>query len=262
MPDNLVDWLGVADALGLALVAVRLVADKLVRAYPALTAHALIETLISILSLSVSTATINYAWAFVWLSPVRWALWITIVWGLAKSALGPYPSLVTVARYMVGLGGSIALITVLYTLRWDFLHVGPQVKALPAILLIDRTVTMLLAVLILTLCAVLNWFLIPLRRNCVYLCLGFGLIFSTRSGAVLLRNALGPEVTPSLNLGLVAISAMVFLGLALALNRAGEQTKAFVGRRPPPAQLERSVRRLADLAANLDNGTDRTTKTE
>jgi len=251
MPHSLLDWLRIADTLGLALVAVRLLVGGLFRVYPAFCAHAILESVIAGASFAIPTASLLYARLFMMASPLRWALWVAIAWEMYNTALRPYKPFLTAGRWVLKVGFLAALIPIAFTISSDFSHVGPALKLLPIIFLAERTLTAVLAVLILALCAFLAWFLIPTRRNCAYICMGFGLIFAARSAAFSVRNAVGPKAAQMTNTATLATSAAVFLIWAFLLNRTGEQKTAFVGRRPSTGEAEVAIRRLHELSGPL-----------
>jgi hypothetical protein len=252
MPRDVADWLRIADSVGLALVAIRLSTSGLFRNYRALHAHAVVETILAVVSFWVPLSGLAYAWFFIGTAPLRWILWGGIVLNLYRHTLSSFGSLATAGKWALLIFVGAALIPLAFTVPYDFAHVGPNVSSLPWVLLGEREITAALAFFVLALCAFLSWFLVPIRRNCAYLCMGFGLIFASRSAAIFVRNAVGPKAMATANLITVAISASVFFAWALLLNRDGENRTSFIGRRPSSSEVERSIQRLADVNDQLD----------
>jgi hypothetical protein len=151
----------------------------------------------------------------------------------------------------MALGAALTLIV--FSLKADFSHWGNPEWPLTAVFLGDRTVTLVLAIFLLALCAFLAWFLVPIKRNCAYFSMGLGLIFITRSAIHFIRNAMGDDVTWVTNVLQLVCSAGTFFTWAALVNPAGETQKVLVGRRTSPAQVEAAIQRAA-AAAGLVRG--------
>ena len=245
------DWFVLIDALAFASVALRMSFGGLFRAYPAVFIHAIYESALAFVVLAVPFTKSSYGYFYDSITPLRWILWIAVVVSLYRQTLGQYGALVTIARRVLIAGLVATGLFVAFTLHLDLSNWAPSSWILTTLLAIDRALATALALLVLSLCAFLAWFVIPTRRNCAYLCVGLGIGFACRAATSLIRNAGGQQINHTINLIAIVLSVAVYFALAAMLNPSGEHQTSFVVRRPSPREVEAAISKLGALTGHL-----------
>jgi hypothetical protein len=245
MKMNPLFWLSIADIIAMVLCATRLWSARLSRVYWALFAHLLIEATISTLGLTLRYSEAEYLYLYYFDAASLWLLWTLIVANLNDKVLAAVPGLKWLGRWALWVGAGAAVAVGILLASADMARIAERTTWITLIQMTDRSLSAMLAAFLLALCGLLAYFSATVSRNCIYLSLGWGAIFTLRATVLGLAVYLNPEIFRILNLVLTGSTTVVFATWAALLSHAGEEVPQITGKAEDLAP--RAIRKLAEL---------------
>jgi hypothetical protein len=235
----------------LLILSIRLFTSGLARVYRWFTVLVATDLGFAILFQTVRNGTDQYAQLYFAAQPIRWIIYIGVIFELYSLVLREHVGILAFGRkWLIRALGLAALFSV------STLFVNMQASEvghpfLDSFHLIERLVDIFLVLFLILLVAVLAWFPIQLKSNIIVLCLVFGVRMFSRAGIILARNILG------LTAALMLRNLPEFLTLATAIilvwffRPSGETSRLRVGHQWNQADEARILAQLNAINASL-----------
>ncbi len=248
------DYSLISQAAAAAFAAARLLHFNLRRRFPMMLVWLLLISLSSLVFSPVDTSSHFYYWAYVIWVPTSWCILALAVRETFMVVFRDFPGLQTAGRWAVyGALGFSSLIVLLFS----FLFAKPVLRGggmLPNYLVMERSVDMSLALVILGLLYVLSRYPLHLDRNTLVSSTLFSII-SLAEGLVKLWDSLSPHLSvrkiDSIEIGFEAICLLAW-GILLRASNATSPAR-------PPANPVREAELLQQLET-LNNILTRSTR--
>lgn len=193
---------------------------------------------------------INYAKAWLALSPVRWFFYIAIIYTLIQSVMGNFPGLLKLSRRALAVSLLLALALAAVSARAEIGVIGSN-DLISLGLVVERAITTASLLLLLFTTSFLLWFPIQLSRNVVIFTVGYLAYFGSSTLLLLARNLWVHQSSDFLNLVMMVITTACYAFWLLFLSKAGEIVPIRVGHRWNPAQQEKLLGQLDAINASL-----------
>jgi len=243
--DTAVNLLSYAEVVALSLLAVKLWRTGLSRIYRALFVFAIFEAARAALFLSLPHGTTLYGYMYVTTEPITWVLYAVMTLEAYQTALGGFPAISSVSRRFVSVSLAGAVVLSVASLAFGTSN-STRYPILEAFLLVRRVVDASLLIFVVCLALILFWFPVPLNRNALVNAATFTFYFGATTGAIFLRNLLGPESTAVANVALMCAANCMVIAWMVLLNPQGQQQSVTAG---IPRDRERAERLIGQLEA-------------
>lgn len=189
----------------------------------------------------------TYAHVYFATQPILWLLYALVVLELFQLVLQNHPGIASLGRKVLTWALAISASVSGATLMFQLQEKSTESAILFNFALLERLVTTSLLILLLCLIAFLMYFPVPLSRNVRVHALIFATYFTARTVVFGFRTWFGEQVTPVVNLIMLALAVGCIISWTFLLTRAGEVLAT--RRRPAP---ETETRLLAQLSAIND----------
>lgn len=232
------------------LLVVRLRVNGLHAVYRLFLLYLVFRILRSALLLILPTNRSIYAQAYVFTEPILWVLYVLVILELYSLAVGRFPGIATLGRWVLGGALTLSVVLSLVSLIPDLTspHPYPYIHLTTTI---GRAVCSSLALFLLAYTVFLVLYRVPLSRNLMVHSVVYSLYFLTLTMAYFVHNVFGPQTLPVVNLALQGVASAMLLAWIVLLKPEGEKVK--VASRPAwePEDEERLVRHLDSINAAL-----------
>jgi len=187
--------------------------------------------------------------------PILWLFSILVLLELYGLVLARYTGIATLSRKVLLIALGIAIGISFLTLSADLQFARHRYPVLLYYTVVHRGLTFSLLLFQILITGFLLWFPVPLERNVTRHSLVYFCSFLVSSAAVFYRNITGSNVTPEVNVVLMAASCVCLVGWLWAFSTPGEvQSPAF---RPKlaPEEEERLLAQLSSINDAILRGT-------
>jgi hypothetical protein len=250
MPD-VASVLGGSISVACGLLALRLYTAGLARKYKIFFAFIIFHALCVPLSLVLNQESDAYFWFWVCTQPIALILYIWVVTELIELVLARHRGFFTAGRWAMYAGVTVSVIVSLATLLPKMTPEAPQgTKVLWYCFAAERAVDFSLAIFLVLMVALLNFYAVPLSRNVLVHAVVFTMFFISSSLWTILRNVFGLRYQDSVNTALTAITFACVLAWLFFLSPQGEEAHV----KAPwygPEQEERILSQLDSINAAL-----------
>jgi hypothetical protein len=250
MPD-VASVLGGCTAVAYGLLALRLYTAGLARKYKVFFAFVIFHTFYVPLSLVLNQGSDVYFWFWVYTQPVALILYIWVVTELIGLVLARHRGFYTAGRWAMYAGIAVSAVISAATLLPKITPEMPQdTKRLWFCFAAERAVDFSLAIFLVLMVALLNFYAVPLSRNVLVHAVVFTMFFISSSLWTILRNVFGLKYVQPLDTALTAITLACILAWLFFLSPHGEEARV----KAPwygPEQEERILSQLDTINAAL-----------
>jgi len=243
--DTAVNLLSYAEVVALGLLATKLRRTGLFRIYRALFVFAIFETTRAAVTLGLSRETPFYTYFYFVTEPITWVLYALMTLDAYQTALSGFPAISSVSRRFVSVSLAGAVVLSVASLAFGASNNSPY-PSLEAFLLVRRVVNASLLLFVVCLALILFWFPVPLNRNALVNAATFTFYFGVTTGAVFLRNLIGPEMTSEANVALMCAATCMVIAWIVLLSPQGQHQSVTTG---IPRDRERAERLIGQLEA-------------
>jgi hypothetical protein len=204
----------------------------LIRRYPVLFTYLSLATLLGAVGywLYDSAAHVSgiqargsaYSWFWLVSRPLMWILFFSLILEIYSLMLESYAGIRRLGRLVLfgGLGSIATIVAMLIYLDTDQGHDPFQLRAVWVIQ--EQSVYLSIAAFVFVLFLFRKFFGLAVPGNVHLVFVTFGFYFAGTAGLLVLRNYLGPEFTPKLDVGGVALYGICLGAGSLLFSRAGE----------------------------------------
>jgi hypothetical protein len=248
MPDAVLQGIS---AIGYALVAYRLYAIGLAAKYRIFFVFVVYGAIHGFVSACLDQASITYFWFWVITQPIILVLYISVVTELIGLVLARHRGFYTAGRWAMYAGIAISAVISTATLLPKMTPEMPQdTKYLWYSFAAERAVDFSLAIFLVLMLALLNFYAVPLSRNVIVHAVVYTIFFLSSSLWTILLSVFGLKHVDSVSTALTAVSFACILGWLFLLSPKGEEARV----KAPwygPEQEERILSHLDNLNAAL-----------
>jgi hypothetical protein len=239
--------LNIAASAGLL---VRLLYSNLARTYRFLFAFVLINVVQALALVAIPMRTKIYAQGYMIETAVELLLAVAVVMELYAAALADHPALAKFGSRTVGYLLIAAGVVTATALGIDETVPVGQSIVLHRFFRVERTMDFGIVMFLLLISIFLVWFPVRVKRNVVYYVVGFALFYASRSVGILILNVLPPSWRKQVNNGMLSISLISLVFLALCLRRESDSAKV-VRQHSNPAVVAHLAVQLESINAAL-----------
>jgi hypothetical protein len=243
--------LGVSEAVATGLLAVRLYSAGLARKYKLFFAFVVFHTLLVPVALLLDPQSETYYWYWVWTQPVALLLYICVVTELIRLVLARHRGFYTAGRWAMYGGITLSVIISSATL---LLRTKPEEMQASRRLLYcfaaERAVDFSLAIFLVLMVVLLNFYAVPLSRNVIVHAVLYTIYFISSSLWTIWRDVFGLKYSEPVDMALTAVQVACILSWIFLLSPKGEEvrvTAPWYG----PEQEERILTQLDAMNATL-----------
>lgn len=243
--------LEILTVLATALAAWRLYANGLHRTYRIFFAYLLFRIPEGLWPIFLDLKSRAYFYFFTIALPIVWILYGLMVLELFGLILERHRGLRTVGRWLLCLALAVTVVVSVVSMLNQIAPQMPQRSVAMAIVVTgERALGFSLAVTLILMVALLNFYTVPLSRNVLVHAGVYTIYFLSGSLSMILRAVFGLKNTAQVDTGTMAVAFLCVLAWALFLTKAGEQTNAKIYRFDADHE-ERILRTLDTINASL-----------
>ncbi len=250
MPD-LASLLGGASAIGYALLGWRLHSIGLACKYRVFFVFLCYAAVCACVPLLLNPRSDQYFWFWVITQPVSLILYIWVVTELIGLVLARHRGFYTAGRWAMYVGIAVSAVISAATLLPKITpEMQQDTKLLWYCFAAERAVDFSLAIFLVLMLALLNFYAVPLSRNVMVHAVVYTIFFLSNSLWTILRNVFGLKYEQSVNTALTAVSFACIVAWLMLLSHKGEEARV----KAPwygPEQEERLLSQLDSLNAAL-----------
>jgi UPF0716 family protein affecting phage T7 exclusion len=225
MPD-IGSVLGGISAVGYVLLAWRLHTAGLARKYRVFSVYVAYAAVWSCVMPFLKQDSAPYFWFWLITQPVSLILYIWVVTELIGLVLARHEGFYTAGRWAMYAGITISAVVSAATL---LPKITPEISQGTRILwycfAAERAVDFSLAIFLLLMVALLNFYAVPLNRNVIVHAVVYTIFFLSNSLWAVLRNVLGLKNSGSVDTVMMAVSCACIMAWLFLLSPAGEEVK-------------------------------------
>ncbi len=226
--------------LTIALI-VRIFSLRLYGVYRAFSIFLLFEVFSSSVALSavfierISPGRLDYRIIWIPLRVVAWILSLWMVYALVKAILVTLPGILRFSKRVLNVVIPAAVLIALITARPEYAVAGvrgtadPLARAVLAVLLIERVISTIALLALVSILLFILWFPVQMPRNLAILSVGFVVYFASKSVLLLLRSFWSHEILRLASNGISIILIACFIYWLLLLNAEGETARVRIG---------------------------------
>jgi hypothetical protein len=192
-----------------------------------------------------------YFWIWAVTSPMLWIVSILLALKIHSTALANYKGLQTMGRWAFMVAVPLSVLISGASLMPSLLSPTERFPLVSYVVLAERGVTFSLVIFILVILFFLTWYPIRLSRNTIRHCILCSIYFLCWSVGYLIRNLQGHEVVRAVNVGLLAVTALCYVGWLTLLNARGEASQVTTGREFQPEDEQRLIEQLTAINGSL-----------
>ncbi len=242
--DDALEFCAVALSFG---VIVRLLAQRLLRSYLPVAFYLAVAALGTIIPWFFNHSSSLYVRVYMLLE----GLWVVVsafvIFDMYGAVLRGLPGLASVGRSFVRWALLVSAVISISLLHFEHLSRRPLVE----FLLVERVVTTCLLVLVFAITGFLSYFPVELDRNTIIYSIGYAILFTARTGGLLLLNSEGSVWVNRLNLLFPLIDCACLVLWAVMLTAEGQKVQVRFGHQWRREDEEKLLRQLESLNASL-----------
>ncbi len=256
--------LATSDILGIILI-VRLLALKLHHVYRVFCffiAYELFSSSIAFFEVIVHNSKLDYRITYIALRSIAWVVMLWMVYALLEAILATLPGILKFSRRLLNITFCAAVVIALISAKPDFgaaqMGNGSGIDSLvQTAFVLERVIaTVAVVVLVAMLCFVF-WFPVEMPRNLLLFSIGYVAYFAFKTGVLLARSFLPPDVF--LYMGTVSMFALAacYAYWAICITPRGELFPVRIGHRWHAPEQERLLQQLESMNTALLRGARR-----
>jgi hypothetical protein len=249
---RLENLLGYLNLVVVGLLAFRLAWQKLRGVYPYLFAYALADTAQGVAALIVRRDPAAYFYVYTGGQAVKLVLSGLVVLELYGLILADRQAIARVGRKLAGylLLGAMAVASLNLAVAPPNVPRGAK-AILQYLRAYERTVDLVVLLLLVAMIAFVSWFPVRITRNQAYYIAAFCVYFLAQFAGFLALNSY-PQHRAVVSVAELAMTLICIGGMALGIGRLGERESIVAGHRWNPAEMERLSRRLDAINTALN----------
>lgn len=228
-------------------VIVRLSFQRLIRSYIPVVIYLLVVAFGDVVPWFLSHSSLLYVRVYMLFEGAWVAVSAFVVFDMYGAVLRGLPGLASVGRSFVRWALLISAVISISLLHFERLSSRPLVE----FLVIERVVTTCLLVLVFTITGFLSYFPVELGRNTIVYTIGYAILFTARTGGLLLLNSEGSVWVDRLNLLFPLIDCACLTLWAVMLTAEGQKAQVRFGHQWRREDEEKLLRQLESLNASL-----------
>jgi len=241
------EWLWATGVVLAILLVARLAFSRLYRVYKWFFLYLCFQIARSLVLLPFPSNRGTYALIFLITQPITWLLYILVVLELYALALRNHPGIASLSRWTLSAALVVAVGLSAITLKVDLSRPADRYRALVYYSVVERGLVFSLVLFLLLITLFLLWYPVSIRRNVVLHASVYSIYFLSISAALFIRNIVGYQLTPAVNIVFVFLDCAC-LGMWISfLNRRGEERLLIVRRKWQAQDEERLAKQLDAL---------------
>jgi len=241
--------------IGTILVAVRMMAVRLVGHYPLFFAFLVVSTVRTAILLGHHPGYSPYVNRWIISEPLLWVMYILVVYEIQRRVLKDFPGVESLGRWILT-GALVLAVSVSSLTLWPDLQ--SNVKDFPVLQLVNvvrRGIATILMTFLLLVSGFLVWFPVPLPRNLVVHSLVFTFWFLSITFSLFVRNVFGPDLIETVSTVLMGAHCLCLYLWLFLVTRKGEEVKMVFRHNVPPEQEAELLNHLTALNRTLAGST-------
>ncbi len=228
-------------------VIVRLSLQRLIRSYVLVVLYLLVVAFGDIVSEFFNHSSPRYVAVYILFEGAWVAVSAFVIFDMYGAVLRGLPGLASVGRSFVRWALAASVLVSVSLLYFEHLSRRPLVE----FLLVERVVTTCLLVLVFAITGFLSYFPVELDRNTIIYSIGYAILFTARTGGLLLLNSEGSVWVNRLNLLFPLIDCACLVLWAVMLTAEGQKVQVRFGHQWRREDEEKLLRQLESLNASL-----------
>jgi len=229
----------------------RLIHSRLWLTYRFLFLYWMVQAAANVAMLPIPLTSWLYGWMYYVNQTVSLILAICVVLELYREALARHPALADFGRGSVLVLMGAAAVLASFGVMLDSAILPGQSLNIHRFLTFDRTLSLMVLVVLLLISGFLLWFPVTVKRNVVVYIIGFVVFYSSRSIGLLLINLLPQADYQRMSVVLLGFSLLCLLLWVIGLRKEGEEETTVTGHAGHAPALARLSAQLDEINAAL-----------
>jgi hypothetical protein len=235
------EWiLQYVEPTAIVVLLIRLAWQGLIRRYKYFTGYLAVSLLQVVIPLALGLPFDSnvYAWFYFLTEPVIWLSYSLVVLELFDHVFKDFPGIRSAGRLAVKIAVPIAIIAAALTALPSIFHLVGASSLLRLYLVVERSVMVVILLVLAAVQALLLRYGLRLPKNTVYYSLGFGVFFGVLAAQEFFVSELGMQFAMLTNTITIALAVACLLFWTLTLTREGEAVQVTAGPRISEDQRE------------------------
>jgi len=186
----------------------------------------------------------TYAWFYFLTEPVIWLAYSLVVLELFDHVFKDFPGIRSAGRLAVKVAVPIAMVAAALTALPSIFHLAGASSLLRLYLVVERSVMIIILLVLAAVQALLLRYGLRLPKNTVYYSLGYGVFFGVLAAQEFFVSELGMQFTIIANTITIALAVACLLFWTFTLTREGEAVQVTAGPRVSEEQRQRMREQL------------------
>ena len=252
VPEDLESVLSILVCVGILALLGRLLQTCFLRVCPWFTAYLLVHGLELVLLETVPVRSNAFGYIYFGFQTANLVIACAVCREVYQLALATHPGLAEFGRTVTYWAAAVAVATALVSVSVDVDVRSGQSIIIHRFFTAERTVNMVLLLLLLLVALYLTWFPVKLRRNILIYALGFAMFFALRSVGLLIVNLLPQTQLRVVSNTLLVLEMVCLTFWIFGLRRESEDEVTVTGHRWDPSQTDRLTQQLDSINTALE----------